>query len=121
MRKRSEFMMEFDRVKRSIDRGTTPVFSELRNARTTLLELFPYLIIHGALLVLSTLLIQKIKAGALFSVVILLIVNTTAQTLSSVLLVLLKHLLRVRKLKKHGLQVNEENIAVLECMEYQSV
>jgi hypothetical protein len=53
--------------------------------------------------------------------VILLVTNTTTQTLSFAILVLIKHIIRVRILKKHGLEVNERNIAVLESMEYQSV
>jgi hypothetical protein len=121
MKRNTAFIVEFNRVKQSIENGTTPVFSELRNAKTTLFELFPYLLIQSILLVISTLIIQKINVGELFSIVILLVVNTTSQTLSSIILVMLKHFLRVRKLKKYGLQVNEKNIAVLECMEYQSV
>lgn len=118
---KKDFSKEFERVKQSIENGTTPVFSELRNAKTTLFELLPYLIIQSILLVISTLIIQKINVGELFSIVILLVVNTTSQTLSSIILVMLKHFLRVRKLKKYNLQVSEKNIAVLECMEYQSV
>lgn len=121
MLKNKDFMAEFSRIKHSIESGTTPVFSELRHAKTELFELVPYLLIHGSLLILSTLLIRKISAGDLFSVVILLAVNTATQTLSSVAMVGLKHFLRVKKLKKHGLQVTEANIAVLECMEYQTV
>lgn len=121
MAEKIDFITEFDRVKHSIESGTTPVFSELRNAKTTLFELVPYLIIQSSLLVLSTLIIQKINTSNLLSMVILLVVNTTSQTLSSIILVALKHFVRVRKLKKYGLQVNERNISVLECMEYQSV
>lgn len=121
MNKKDRFLTEFNRVKQSIEKGTTPVFSEVRNAKTTLFELAPYLCIQSILLVLSTIVIQKINVSELFSIVILLVVNTTSQTLSSIILVMLKHFLRVRRLKKYGLQVNENNIAVLECMEYQSV
>lgn len=121
MAEKIDFITEFNRVKRSIESGTTPVFSELRNAKTTLFELVPYLIIQSSLLVLSTLIIQKINTSNLLSMVILLVVNTTSQTLSSIILVALKHFVRVRKLKKYGLEVNERNISVLECMEYQSV
>ncbi len=110
MNKKIDFIAEFNRVKESIENGTTPVFSELRNAKTTLFELVPYLTIQSLLLVLSTLIIQKLNTDNLFSMVILLVVNTTSQTLSSIILVALKHLVRVRKLKRYGLQVNERNI-----------
>lgn len=117
----TDFITEFNRVKHSIERGTTPVYSELRGAKTNLKELVPYLIIHSALLVISTLIVQQIQVGEIFSLVILLVANTTTQTLASIILVMLKHCLRVRKLKKYNLEVNEQNIAVLESMEYQSV
>jgi hypothetical protein len=117
----TEFVNEFNRVKTSIEKGKTPVYSEMRSAKTTLLELFPSLLIQSMLLVVSTILISKIQVGEMVQMVILLVVNTTTQTLSFVILVCLKHIIRVKRLKKYGLEVNEENIAVLESMEYQSV
>ena len=118
---KKDFMFEFNRIRNAMDEGKTPVYSELRSARTTLLELVPSLIIQSALLVLSTFLISLISVDEMTRLVILLVVNTTTQTLSFVILVMLKHIIRIIKLKKHNLEVNERNIAVLECMEYQSV
>ena len=118
---KSKFITEFERVKHSIEQGKTPVYSELRSAKTTLLELLPSLLIQSVLLVISTLIIAQIKVSEMAQMVILLVVNTTTQTLSFVIMVLLKHILRVKMLKKHNLEVNERNIAVLESMEYQSV
>lgn len=116
-----DFMCEFNRIRNAMDEGKTPVYSELRSAQTTLLELIPSLIIQSVLLVLSTYLISLINVEETIRLVILLVVNTTTQTLSFVILVMLKHIIRSAKLKKHNLEVNERNIAVLECMEYQSV
>jgi hypothetical protein len=116
-----DFMCEFNRIRNAMDEGKTPVYSELRSAQTTLLELIPNLIIQSILLVLSTYLISLINVDEITRLVILLVVNTTTQTLSFVILVALKHIIRSAKLKKHNLEVNERNIAVLECMEYQSV
>ena len=117
----NKFITEFNRVKDSIEEGKTPVFSEMRSVKTTLLELVPSLIIQSVLLIISTLIISKLEVSELVMVVILLVVNTTTQTLSFAILSLLKHCLRVRVLKKHNIEVNERNIAVLESMEYQSV
>lgn len=115
------FKEEFNRVKDSIEQGKTPVYSELRSVKTTLLELIPTLIIQSILLVISTIIISRIQVNELTQMVILLVTNTTTQTLSFAILVLIKHKIRVRILKKYGLEVNERNIAVLESMEYQSV
>ena len=121
MKRKTDFLTEFNRVKQSIANGTTPVYSEVRGAKTSLKELAPYLIIQSTFLILSTLIIQQIEVSEVMSLVILLVANTTSQTLSSIVLVLLKHYLRVKKLQKYNLEVNEQNIAVLESMEYQSV
>ena len=118
---KDNFISEFNRVKQSIEEGKTPVYSEVRSAKTTLLELFPSLIIQSVLLVISTLIIAQIQVSEVVQVVILLVMNTTTQTLSFVILVLLKHFIRVKRLKKYGIEVTERNIAVLESMEYQSV
>ena len=119
--KNKNFLEEFNRVKIAIEQGKTPVFSEMRSVKTTLLELTPSLIIQSILLVISTLIVSRLNVSELVMVVVLLVINTTTQTLSFAILSLLKHLLRVRVLKKYGLEVNERNIAVLESMEYQSV
>lgn len=119
--KSDEFLAEFERIKISIEKGTTPVFSELRNAKTTLKELIPYLAIQSILLVLSTAIVSRIQTDELASMVIILVANTISQTLANVLLVLIKHFFRVRKLKRYGLEATEKNLSVLECMEYQSV
>ena len=121
MKAKRDFLMEFNRIKRAIESGVTPVSNELRMAKTTLLELMPSLTIQSVLLVISTFVISKLRMSELVSIVVLLIANSTTSTLSFVILVLLKHLVRVRKLKRYKLEVNEKNIAVLESMEYQSV
>lgn len=120
-KQKDNFITEFNRIKNSIEQGKTPVSSELRIAKTNLLELLPSLLIQSIFLIISTLIVTKINVEPIIQTVILLVANTTTQTLSWAVLVLLKHLIRVRILKKHNLEVNERNIAVLESMEYQSV
>lgn len=116
-----DFLAEFNRIKAAIESGVTPVSNELRMAKTTLLELLPSLLIQSSLLIISTLIISMLQMNELVSMVVLLVSNSTTSTLSFVILVMLKHRVRVRVLKKHGLEVSEKNIAVLESMEYQSV
>lgn len=118
---KQDFITEFNRVKQSIENGTTPVSNELRIVKTNLLELIPSLLIQSVLLVISTLIISRLQMSELTQIVVLLVANTTTQTLSFAILVMIKHGLRVRTLKKYGLEITERNIAVLESMEYQSV
>lgn len=121
MKRKKDFLTEFKRIKQAIESGKTPVSNEVRMAKTTLCELIPTLIIQSVLLVISTLVITSLQFSELVTMVVLLVSNSTTSTLSFVILVMLKHLIRVRVLKKYGLEVNERNIAVLESMEYQSV
>ena len=117
----SDFLTEFNRIRKAMDEGKTPVSSELRIAKTNLLELLPSLLIQSVFLIISTVIVASIKVEPIVQTVILLVANTTTQTLSWTVLVWLKQFIRVRILRKHGLEVNERNIAVLECVEYQSV
>lgn len=118
---KKDFLAEFNRIKQAIEDGKTPVYSEMRSVKTNLCELLPSLIIQSVLLVISTLIISRLEISELSSLVVLLVANSTTQTLSFAILSLLKHTVRVRVLKKYGLEITERNIAVLESMEYQSV
>lgn len=118
---KKDFITEFNRIKAAIESGVTPVSNELRMAKTTLLELMPSLLIQSVFLIISTVIISRLQMSDLVSMVVLLVSNSTTSTLSFVILVMLKHRVRVRVLRKHGLEVSEKNIAVLESMEYQSV
>ena len=118
---KKDFLTEFNRIKQAIESGVTPVSNELRMAKTTLFELIPSLVIQSILLIISTIIISNLNFSELVSMVVLLVSNSTTSTLSFVILVMLKHQMRVRVLKKYGLEITERNIAVLESMEYQSV
>ena len=118
---KKDFLTEFNRIKEAIEEGKTPVYSEMRSVKTNLLELIPSLIIQSILLVISTIIISCIKMSEMVSIVALLVANTTTQTISFSILSMLKHCVRVGRLKKYGLEITERNIAVLESMEYQSV
>ncbi len=121
MKRKDRFLTEFNRIKQSIESGVTPVSNELRMAKTTLFELIPSLLIQSVLLIISTIIISRFQMSEIVSMVVLLVSNSTTSTLSFVILVMLKHRMRVRLLKKYGLEITEKNIAVLESMEYQSV
>jgi hypothetical protein len=121
LNREQKFLTEFNRIQQAIENGVTPVSNELRMAKTTLLELIPSLLIQSVLLIISTLIVSRLQMSELVAMVVLLVSNSTTSTLSFVILVMLKHRIRVRVLRKYGLEVSEKNIAVLESMEYQSV
>lgn len=65
-----KYKSEFERVKTSINTGKTPVYCELRCAKTQLIETIPYNTLSGVLLILGTLLLNKIKINNILSVAV---------------------------------------------------
>lgn len=119
--KQEDFVKEFEKTKTSIDKGKTPVYSELRCARTNLLEVVPHYAIQGVFLIVGTLALSKVDMNDTLKIAVVLLVNGICSTVASSMFVFIKHFLRVRMLKKLGLAVSEKNISVLESLEYQSV
>lgn len=116
-----EYRCHFDKVKKNIEMGKTPVFSELRCAKTNLFESFPYNILTGALLIVGTILLNKIKINETIKIAIILVVNSLCGAIANFIFVAIKHFLRLKLCKRMGIEPSEENIAVMESLEYQSV
>lgn len=119
--KHEVFVKEFEKTKTSINEGKTPVYSELRCARTNLLEVIPHYMIQGVFLIFGTFALSKVEMNDTLKIAVVLLVNGICSTVASSMFVFIKHFLRVRMLKKLGLAVSEKNISVLESLEYQSV
>ena len=60
-RRQDDFILEFEKTKTSINEGKTPVYSELRCARTNLLEVIPFYLIQGVFLLSERWLCQNLK------------------------------------------------------------
>lgn len=120
-KKCDSFIKEFEKTKESINEGKTPVYSELRCARSNLLEVIPYYSIQGLVLIIGTLLLSKVDMSDTLKIAIVLLVNSICSTVASSIFIFIKHILRVNMLKRLGLEVSEKNISVLESLEYQSV
>lgn len=120
-KKYDSFIKEFEKTKKSINEGKTPVYSELRCARSNLLEVIPYYSIQGLVLIVGTILLSKINMSDTLRIAVVLLVNSICSTVAGSIFVFIKHLLRVNILKRLGLEVSEKNISVLESLEYQSV
>ena len=116
-----KYKSDFYRVKSNMSAGKTPVFSELRSAKTQLIEIIPYNILSGTLLVLGTLILNKLKINSVLSVAVVLIINNLCCTISNYLFTITKHYLRIKLCERLEIDATEENIAVMESLEYQSV
>lgn len=120
-KKKKKFLKEYNRVRKAMADGKTPVYSEMRNQRTALLELIPYTTINGIFLVGATFLISLINIPELIKVAVVLLINSASSTLAYCLFVFIKNWFRKRLLRKLGIEPTENAIAVLESLEYQSV
>lgn len=115
------YKAEFERVRKSMDEGKTPVQNELRLANTILFESFPYQTLSGIFLILGTLLLDKCKINELAKIAVVLVVNNMCYAVSNYLFTIAKHRLRLRLCKRLDIEPTERNIAVMESLEYQSV
>lgn len=115
------YKKDFERVKSSIDKGKTPVFSEIRNAKTILAESIPYNVLQGGLLILGTYLLQNVQLNETVKIGIVLVLNNFLSCMSNYVFVKLKHLLRLKFCERLNLPKTEETFAVMESLEYQSV
>lgn len=116
-----EYRKTFERVLRRIEDGTTPVYNEIRSAKTGLIEAFPANLINGILLVLGTLVLNAFPINELIKIAVVLVVNRLCSAIAEYVFVVAKNALRVRLCLRLGIEPSERNIAVMESLEYQSV
>lgn len=117
----NRFKTEFFRVKQNIDAGKTPVFNEMRSAKTNLIEAIPFLTIAGVFLICSTKLLDALELNETLKIAVILVVNGFCNSISNFLFTVIKHKLRLKLLERLQIEPTERNIAVLESLEYQSV
>ena len=119
--KLEKYKDKFIKVKSSIENGTTPVFNEMSAAKTNLVETMPYNILNGILLIIGTLILEKLNLNPILSVAIVLIVNSLCGCISNYIFVAIKHRLRLKLCDRLGIERTDVNIAVMESLEYQTV
>lgn len=115
------YRVRFNEVLRRIENGTTPVYNEVRAAKTGLVETFPENLLNGILLVLGTVALNAIPMNELIKIAVVLIVNNMCGSIATYIFVVVKNALRVRLCQRLGIEPSERNIAVMESLEYQSV
>lgn len=116
-----KYREDFLRVKGNIESGKTPVFNEMRSAKTNLIESFPYNLLQGIFMVVSVVLLSGIKMNDTVKIAAVLVVNNFCGAVANYLFTVLKHCLRLRLCGRLGIEPSENNIAVMESLEYQSV
>lgn len=115
------YKKEFDRVKQNIERGKTPVYCEVRSAKINLIESAPYNILLGVFTILATMFVDNIKMNDTVKIAAVLVINSCSTAIVNFIFVIVKHRLRIKLCDRLGIEPTEENIAVMESLEYQSV
>lgn len=116
-----KYKAEFERVKKAIEVGKTPVQNEIRCANTVLFESFPYQTLSGIFLMIGAFILDKLKINELVKIAVVLIINNMCYAIANFIFAYAKHFLRLKLCKRLGIEPTERNIAVMESMEYQSV
>lgn len=116
-----KYLSEFNKVKENRDKGKTPVYNEMRGAKTNLIETFPFQSIAGVMIILGSLLISRINTNETIKIAIVMLINSFCYSIANYIFTVLKHGLRLKLCKRIGLEPTEDNIAVMESLEYQSV
>lgn len=120
-KKLEDYKKEIIRVMNSIDKGTTPVYCEVRNAKTCLFENIPFYGLSGLFLIVGTYILSLFKVPTVLDVAIVLIVNNLCQTLANYCFTMFKHYLRIKLCKRLEIEPTEKVIAAMESLEYQTV
>ena len=116
-----DYKKEFDRVSQSINQGKTPVYNELRNAKTMLVESLPYNLLLGAFSILAALIIARIRLNQTVMIAVVLCINNFCGAIANYVFTIVKHGLRIQLCKRLHIEPIDMNIAVMESLEYQSV
>ena len=118
---KAKYLEQFYKVKANRRKGISPVYNEMRVAKTQIIECLPYTCIQGTMLILATLFLNKLHLNEVVSIAIVLIVKGVADTITNFIYTVIKHRVRKRFCNYLGIEFTEENIAVLESLEYQTI
>ena len=117
----AEYKNQFLKTKEAIEKGITPVYNEVGSAKINLIETIPYNLLDGLLLILGTLILDKLNINSIVGVAVVLVVNSLCGCISNYIFVILKHQLRIKLCERLDIEPTDKNIAVMESMEYQTV
>ena len=115
------YKVRIEITKKRIACGKTPVFNEMSCAKTNLIESVPFNVINGIFTILAVFLLNNIVVNEILKIAVVLIINNMCGALANFIFTTIKHGLRVALCKRLQIEANEENIAAMESLEYQSV
>lgn len=116
-----DYKRELDRVLNAIESGKTPVYNELRSAKSNLVESLPFNSIYGVFAIMSAVLLSFINIPEIIKIAVVMLVNNFFGVVANYIFVYIKHVLRARLCKRLGVPFTEKIVAAMESLEYQSV
>lgn len=116
-----QYKDELVRIICSLEEGKTPVFSEVRSAKTNLFESLPYNILNALFLIFGTILLNKISMPEIIKVAAVFVINSIFGAIANFIFTIAKHRLRIRLCRRLGIEPSERNISAMESLEYQTV
>lgn len=116
-----EFRDEFDRVRKAMDDGKTPVYNEMRATKTFLYEGLVDIPIRGFFLCVFAFIMSMVGVNEFVAVGVTFAINSFLSVFLQFFIARLKNILRLKLCDRIGVPRNERSIAVFESLEYQSV
>ena len=117
----ARYKREFLAVAENRAKGVTPVFNQLRAAKTSLAECIPFNLINAFFLTLASAAVNKLALSDVLKIAAVLIMNSVCGAIAQYLFTLVRHQLRIKLCRRLSIEPSESNIAVMESIEYQTV
>ena len=115
------YKREFLTVAENRAKGVTPVFNQLRVAKTSLAECIPFNLINAFFLTLASVAVNTLNLSDVLKIVAVLIMNSVCGAVAQYIFTLVRHRLRIKLCRRLNIEPTESNIAVMESIEYQTV
>lgn len=115
------YKKEFDERRKSMDEGKSPVYNEMRGAKTALFECLPFNFISGVFMIAASLIVAKINIPEVVKVAVVMIINSFCYQIANMIFTVTKHHLRGRLCRLMKIPFDERAVAVMESLECQSV
>ena len=116
-----QYKTKLNKVKENIEKGKTPVFNELRSTKTCFFESLPFNLISGLFMIAGSFLISKIECNEIIKIAIVMIINSFCYQIANYIFTVIKHKLRIALCNRLNIIPDEQTIAAMESLEYQTV
>ena len=117
----AHYKREFMTVAENRAKGITPVFNQLRAAKTSLAECIPFNLINAFFLTLASVAVNKLALSDVVKIAAVLIMNSVCGAIAQYIFASARHRLRIKLCRRLHIEPTEANIAVMESIEYQTV